>query len=377
MKLNRFFMLGLAGLAFAACSNEEDVTNNQLNVKNGAVSVRIVKPAITKALSPEGTVAIKGKIKITLTGKSTADAPISDYEKSIEIDAQDLDNTTELKFWNIAVPEKLTATINSGKNTYTDVNINTLWQTNPESAPAYGEVLASEFTLSGGTESPVLSEDEITEAGAVAGDDEKEYDMYKATVKMAIPMSRLEVGEITLDGTQTVYASLDYSGCYLDHYATYGSTYSNGAFPASADDLGNYWFEDDIAGGAGQSVADLRIPANPGHDFVTTPIGEAGAFNFYAGSANPHFKLYFKDGDLNPGTTSIGFPRYAIVTNYLNEEGTPITLENGHIYQIKNATLDAENLIPDEEGNNLYGVTVTVVEAVWTVHTVTGDWVEQ
>ena len=28
MKLNKFFMLGLAGLAFAACSNEENSGNN-------------------------------------------------------------------------------------------------------------------------------------------------------------------------------------------------------------------------------------------------------------------------------------------------------------------------------------------------------------
>ena len=28
MKLNKFFMLGLAGLAFAACSNEDEVGND-------------------------------------------------------------------------------------------------------------------------------------------------------------------------------------------------------------------------------------------------------------------------------------------------------------------------------------------------------------
>ncbi len=27
MKLNKFFMLGLAGLAFAACSNDDEVTS--------------------------------------------------------------------------------------------------------------------------------------------------------------------------------------------------------------------------------------------------------------------------------------------------------------------------------------------------------------
>ena len=40
-------------------------------------------------------------------------------------------------------------------------------------------------------------------------------------------------------------------------------------------------------------------------------------------------------------------------------------------------TLKDGNIIGDEEGNNLYGVDVTVEEAQWDVQTITGEWVEQ
>lgn len=43
MKLNRFFMLGLVGLAFAACGNEDEA-ENALAQGNGAVSIKIVSP---------------------------------------------------------------------------------------------------------------------------------------------------------------------------------------------------------------------------------------------------------------------------------------------------------------------------------------------
>ena len=40
MKLNKFFMLGLAGLAFAACSNEDEV-GNDLSQNSKTITVKI------------------------------------------------------------------------------------------------------------------------------------------------------------------------------------------------------------------------------------------------------------------------------------------------------------------------------------------------
>ena len=34
MKMNKWFMLGMVGLAFTACSNEEELGNNSVNIEN-------------------------------------------------------------------------------------------------------------------------------------------------------------------------------------------------------------------------------------------------------------------------------------------------------------------------------------------------------
>ncbi len=372
MKLNKYFMLGLAGLAFAACSNEDEVTNTLSN-GNRAVSVKIVKPT-TKALTSGTTVEIPGNITVTLSNSGS-------YNESITINTDNLVGT--LTFWNVPSVEglKLTASINGGTSTYANVDIATLWQVAPEDAPAYGET--STFTLSGGTGSPDMGNDGTTEEGANSGDENKEYDLYTATVTMAIPMARLEIGDITFKApdapAQSIYATLIYTGCYLDKYATNGGAYSNGAF-ADATTVGNFWFEAN-AGQAGQTESSLKYAAAASHDFLTTPIdytndADAGAFNFYAATTDPHFKLYFKTGT-TAGQTVVGFPRYAMITSYKNTQGTTISLENGHIYQITDVELTDDNFIPDEDGNTMYGVTVTVTEAVWSVQSVTGEWVTQ
>lgn len=399
MKLNKFFMLGLAGLAFVACSNEEEVDNANLTPKGyGAVSVKIVKPAVTKALSTGLTVDVTGDITITLTGKKSATSQNDDYTETITIASSQLQGTTELKFWNVYQPTKLTASINGGKASYTTVPITSkvseeedaaaLWQVAPASAPAYGETTT--FTLTQDEDSPVLTNDNNgsnngTEAGANDGDEDKVYSMYEASVVMAIPMARLEIGKISYQAPtegESIYESLIYTGCYLDHYATNGAAYkipqateNDGVpyFPSvTVPDDANYWFEDN-AGAAGQNVADLKYAASSNHNFITTEISEAGSFNFFAGATNPQFKLYFKTATFKPGVTGMQTPRYAIIKKYL-KDGQPIDLKNGHIYQITNVQLESDNIIPNEEGEDIYGVVVTVTEAVWTVESIDAEW---
>lgn len=379
MKMNKFLMLGIAGLAFAACSNEEDAINNGNPTLsgNGVVAVRIVKPAVTKAMTEGATVAIDGNITVTLTGKK---ADNTNYSETIVIAADQVSESTPLKFWNIAVPDKLTATINSGTNDYSTTSITTLWQTAPANAPAYGET--STFTrIDDEKGTPDLSKDNNgtnngTEAGANTGDDQKEYDMFTATVQMAIPMARLEVGDITFEAPTpgpSIYSSIIFTGCYLNGYADKGGAYSNSKFAAVAPGSFNMEFE------TGTSLSSLKYDAEDNHEFTTTPIndgeGECYAFNFYAGTTNPRFTLYFKTGTVTDQSRK--FPRYAYISNYYTD-GTqnPIQLENGHIYQITGVKLSDKNIVGDPD-NALYGVDVTVKEATWTVTSIDAGWAEQ
>ncbi|WP_298108897.1 hypothetical protein [uncultured Bacteroides sp.] len=397
MKLNRFFMLGLAGLAFAACSNEEEAVNNGTQFKgNGAVSVRIVSPDLmtrnaggATTGNNNSTVAIEGDLTITLTGKKL-DAegnPTVPYEETIVIDAETLksqseENATVLKFWNIAIPEKLTASINGGVADYSKVGIATLQQ-EAKKIQAYGETI--NFTLSEDQEgqSPDHNndndtKDDGTEQGAAedGSDDETVYQMYEASVVMAIPVARLEVSNImhvVHEGEPDdvcIFTELIANGAYMDGYTTIGGVYSEDTHKyGNGGAAGDFSFDGANGTGTQSDLLDV-IPSGSFKSGET--LAGPFTYNFYTNGTNPQFKIYF-------GTakgTNIIEPRYAMITNYKKSTGESVTFENGKIYRILSATLKDKNIIGDEGGNTLYGVEVTVEEATWTVVDIEADWAE-
>lgn len=397
MKLTKSLFLAFAGLGLFACSNEDVADNGGAQFKgNGAVAVKIVSPDLLTRNAGGATdgvagssVAIEGDLVITLTGK-TLDAegnPTVPYEQSITIDAGKLKSASEesatiLKFWNIAVPEKLTASINGGVANYKSVDLSTL-QVASANAPAYGETTS--FTKSSDTDgqSPNLDEDNDTkedgtgtEQGAEDGDATKVYEMYEASVTMAIPVARLEVSNIThvkhagTEEDQCIYTELKADGAYLDGYTTQGSEYKGTSFPNSVGIAGDFSF-DGIHGTGDKSglIDELEEPLS---FMAEQTLAGPFTYNFYANGTNPVFKLYF-------GTakgTNIIEPRYAMVTKYKDADGHEVTFQNGHIYRILSATLYDKNIIGDEGGNTLFGVEVTVEEATWTLHTIEADWAE-
>lgn len=389
MKVNKFLMLGIAGLAFAACSNEEEFGTNQTFEGNGVVSVRIATPTLTRNAGAAtsgadgGTVAITGDITVTLTGTDGAGAP---YQESITISANELEPTTELKFWNIAVPSKLTASINGGQADYSTVAIdNASLQVAAANIPAYGET--ETFTKTTESDSPIIANDGDTEAGANEGDQDKVYQMYEAKVTMAIPVARLEVGGIyhVDEGEGCIYTALTLNGAYLDGYCENGSVYADGAYPNSTSPIDDYSFDGVHGTGAQSDLRDVIDPEIPFLDTNADNTVGSYTYNFYATGTNPIFKLYFENAEGTPANP-VNEPRYAMVTRYqkwndANEDGLvddgemqSVTFENGHIYRITKAELNDDNIIGDEGGNTLYGVTVTVVEAIWTIVDIDAEW---
>lgn len=393
MKMNKYFMLGLAGLAFAACSNEEDAIDNGNPTLDGnaVVSVKIATPAMTRNAgaatngNPGDKVDVTGTIVVTLTGTGADGAP---YNQSISVDAATYTGGA-LKFWNVAKPEKLTASINGGDADYTQVSIATVDGPNPlqvaaEKIPAYGETVT--FTRTEDVDSPDMDQDGKTEEGANDGDQNKDYEMYTATVNMAIPVARLEVSgiyHVTHTGTapdQCIYGTLTLDGAYLDGYCEYGSKYTNGAFPNSSSQGENYCMDGTSATGDGEESA-LKDEISAINFLQTTASAPVGpyTYNFFANGTNPVFKLYFATAEESDSYTEgqIRQPRYAMVTEYTDEDGAPVTFENGHIYRITKAELKDTNIIGDEGGNTLYGISVTVVEAQWEIVNIGASWAEE
>lgn len=376
MKMNKFFMLGLAGLAFAACNNEENLSN-QLPEGSGAVTIKIVSPAMTRSVETGTTaesVTVTGPVKITLTA--------NDVDQTIELDKDEWESIgdNEITFWNVTNPTKVTVTMNDGKASYTEDAPIVFKDIAPAAIPVYGET--STITLSTETGSPTNGS--AYETGAEEGDENKTFQLYEATVQLAIPVARLEVSgikHITASHTKDAcdYSTLTIAGVYLDNvYATgTGVTYANGAFPCASGTPTDYSYD----GVHGTGITAIWKDAATPTDFLTEggvwpANGQAYCYYFFgADGANnlPKFKIYF---DTSTGSNSpLPAPRYAMINKYKTSEGQEITkFEPGHIYRITEAVINDDNIYGDEGGENLYGVTVTVTEAVWDVDDIEAEW---
>lgn len=383
MKINKLFVLAMAGLAFAACNKQDEHTQFE---GVGAVTIRIASPQLTKSIeagTPDGvsTVTVTGDVTITLdatTGTNT-----------ITLDAQQLADQSEVTFWNVENPQKVTVSMNGGKASYKGDAPTVFAEVAPEAIPAYGETIS--FTLTKDTGSPTVGGSDY-EAGAAGdgSDDSKVYQLYEATVQLAIPVARLEVsGIVHFDGDDgCAYQTLTIAGVYLDNlYASgEGVEYGGVAFPAVSGIVPtDYAYEE----GKGTGVAAILKDKVTGQtNFLTEGAvwpadNNAYCYNFFgADGANnlPKFKIYFSESVSNNPANPLPAPRYAMITEYRQtvENGSGI-IENfvpGHIYRIKSARLSDDNIIGDENGNTLYGVVVTVEEATWTVETIDAVWAD-
>lgn len=299
MRMNKFFMLGLAGLAFAACSNEEEM-GNQFPEGNGAVTIKIVSPAMTRTVeagTTENSVKVTGDVTIKL------DAATGGNE--ITLTSEQLASQNEVTFWNVDGPTKVTVTMNDGKNSYTSDAPTVFKDVAPASIPAYGET--SSFTLTSGIASPGEKggSDYETGANADGSDNSKVYQLYTASVQLAIPVARLEVSRIQhitgshLEG-DCVYNTLTIAGVYLDNvYATgNGVAYANGAFSCASGTPTDYSYDGVHGSGIKAILSDQATPTDfLTQDQVWPAAGQAYSYYFFGadGAENlPKFKIYFR-----------------------------------------------------------------------------------
>lgn len=362
--------------------------NNQLPEGVGAVTINIQSPAMSRAVetgtTTASTVKVTGNITISLTAGTGSG--------SITLTAAELEAQSSVTFWNVKNPEKITVSMNGGKASYTS-DAPTVFTGAPAGVPAYGETQS--FTLSAETSSPGKEGGADYETGANSGDENKTYQLYTASVQLAIPVARLEVSgiqhviagehEVGTEEGKCAYKKLTIAGVYLDNvYATgAGVTYASGAFPCATGTPTDYSYDGTHGTGTEAILKDEATQTN----FLTVgqtwpeEAGKAYAYYFYgADGANnlPKFKIYFSESESQNEASPLPAPRYAMITSYKQtaENGSaPITkFEPGHIYRITGAKLTDANIIGDEGGNTSYGVEVTVTEAEWTVETIGAEW---
>ena len=361
MKVNKFLMLGLTGLAFAACSNDEDLTGKNLD-GNGVVSVKIVSPQ-TKTKSVENATDETAGSKITVKGEITVQLTASSGVQTQTVTADG--SSHSVKFYDVKGPSKIEAWINEGNTKglgTTDISDEDL-QVVPTDIPAYGST--EEIYLNGTTE-------------LYNGNT---YEMYEATVTMQLPVARLEVSGIKhvthqvagdADEASCKYQTLTIDGIYLDKVKTTATgnpvDYAMGTGISDTDD--KYPILSDKIASASFLAENSSWP---------TETGKVYAYNFYPDADpenQPVLKIYFGNATSVNENEKLSEPRYAVISSYNGQ--TDFTFKAGTIYRITNVTLKDKNILGDEEGNILYGVDVTVTEAQWTVAELNNvEWKEQ
>ena len=368
MKLNKFFMLGMAGLAFAACSNEEEAIvngpqgNGALEIKfsNGGLFTKTVAGTDESVTDGEDKVLVEGTVTVNVTAGGTG-------TKTATITTEEIAAGKTVKFWDITNPTKVEAYINDGKESYAEISITNNsapnMQAMPKAIPAYGKAEgANEIKLDGTTQV----------------NNGKEYEMYKATINLEIPVARLEVSGITHvdnEGEDCEYDELTIDGIYLDKIKPTG----NGA----ALDYHYPAIEANEETGTEAVPAPILWESISSESFLSANTvwpkeeGQVYAFNFYPDANQmPILKIYFANATGSEASPDIKKePRYAVVKSYNQNEN--FEFKAGTIYRITSIQLKDGNILGTEEGNDMYGLDVTVVEAKWDVETLSAEWVEQ
>ena len=65
-----------------------------------------------------------------------------------------------------------------------------------------------------------------------------------------------------------------------------------------------------------------------------------------------------------------------MIEKYVDQSNNEVTMQAGHIYRITKAELKDKHILGDEGGATVYGVTVTVTEATWSVVDIDAEWKE-
>lgn len=379
MKLTKsLFMLCAAGLSLCACNSDDKL---QVSDGYGDVIIKILPPETNTRTVIAGQsgndndkVQIEGTYKVSLTAAAITNATgeNSTYHQDgtvtfTQVVYADDKTSHQVTFTGVKNPIKVAVSLNDGVADYSAVAIETLngELKKPTAAPAYGESTDfSKTTISGNLTT------------------------YNVSIQMAIPIARLEIGNITYsEGASSLFSQLTVGGIYLDKLRDKGSVYSAGDFVSQETKVIDYQFgttENEHGSGITYVLGD-NAPA-PSVDFVANPTAslpgdsKVYAYNFYGATSesvatknNPYFKIYFSSTQLKSEATPT--KRYAMITRYtdgINE----IALENGKIYRITNIALADENILLDEENNSTYSVEVTVQEARWTIADINGAWAQ-
>ncbi len=359
MKMNKFFMLGLSGLAFAACNNEEVIDTAH---QNGAtVTVRFVGDAITRTLETP-TTGNNGKTFPVEVKSGTITLTAS--EGDIDQELSDGDLSKGITFTGVRAPELIKVVVNDGIKT--GMSLASVYDTGL-AEPLYGE-------------SSTFVQDEKT-------------GNYTVTINLERRLARLQFSGLKFTTEGSSYTALTLDGIYLN-----GAVKTeNGTDKAIADNIGAWetvktWTDAPVYDEINAVVIGTGAQTGPwpANDAEDKP--QCYAYNIFpaSGADNlPKLTVCFSGAEQNNVS---GSPyRYARVAKYkfdsskgqlqlpegeddgIDDSGYITNFKAGYIYNITGLILEDGDLGPTPDGEGVT-LTATVTVEPWTLVNATVEW---
>lgn len=356
MKLNKFFMLGLAGLAFAACSNENEVADGSLMKGTKQVSVTISTGNYV------GTRAGSG-----WTDGENNQAAIT--PANIKVYLLDKEN-------NVIQVED--ATVGS-TNVYHNIDpvvtqIAAIANCTVENASTWNAVLATELNIEAygdASEAPLCSEvADLEPSGTDAADGNT---MYTATVTLKTMLSRIELrGDLTCSNlgasayTELSLTHVGLNGVY-EKFTLAGNTAGENlrdisnqtGYPVNVSKC----FYDVTTAPVINTIDATALGADYGYNFITD-------FDELLLQFNTVFKDPIAEGYI------VYNPAYLKIVGLNDANGASVTIEPGKIYQITDLTFTEEDLTDLDPNEPTICVTATVNVQPWDIVAVTPEYGE-
>lgn len=347
MKLNKFFMLGLAGLAFAACSNEDEV-GNDLSQNSKTITVKIETGGYTTRASGNGawTNGANNQSQITV---NTVTLYLLDKDGAI-VDTKTLEKKFSDTFHGVSgTVTKIAAVANcqpTASGTWANIVAETFdvadYQT-AENAPVYAEAV------------------DITYKNT---DTQDGYPMYKATLQLATKMSRIELsGNLQCTNlAESAYKTLTLEYVGINRANTKFTLDGTGSDPHSVtDNLPG--FPDT---GTPTAFYDAAAAPAPVLSNKNTSVALGTSYG-YSVCGMPELLLRFDSEPIDNVTEGyiIYDPAYLKITGFKTAGGNTVAMEPGKIYQITDLEFTEENITTLEKDKIC--ITATVSVAPWDI----------
>ena len=369
MRMNKFLMLGIAGLAFAACSNEEEFGGSAETQGTKQVTVTI------KTASPEiGTKGTQGNFT-TATEINATDIDI--YFLNATGTIMDIRNISEGEdsqggkiFHGIeGSVTKIAATGNYDIQTTVALGTTNFSAIEAEAVSVNTYQAASTVPVYAAAAN--LTQDGTDEHG----------ELWKAELTLSTQMSRIELGgTLTCTNLGTAYSKLDLAYIGINNTAeTYTlSTGTGGTMHNASDNSVGYpvidqtentpenFYETLFTGDSEPFTYTYSMSAPDPAGAATITLSEVYAFNFVE---NCHLVLRFEPTVIPNESLLPNDPAYLKVIGLQTEGGEDVTIEAGNIYQLKGLTFKEEDLTPLV--NDQICVVATVTVTPWELNTVT------